>query len=76
MTITQAAEKLGVSRQRIHVLITKPPMRLKSRKIGFQHVIKLKDIETLAESIGTGNKGGRPKKQLDNSNSESVNSEP
>ncbi len=56
LSVVEAAERLGVNRQRVQVLITEG--RLPAQKIGNSYVIKESDLELVKER-----KTGRPKKQ-------------
>ena len=56
LSVVESAERLGVNRQRVQVLITEE--RLPAQKIGNSYVIKESDLELVKER-----KTGRPKKQ-------------
>ncbi len=51
LTITQLAEKLGVSRQAVHKGIQEG--RIRSEKVGNQHVIPKEEAERLLEKGST-----------------------
>lgn len=56
LTVTQAADKLGVHRTRVHALIKAG--RLPATKVGVQYLIKASDLKLVEER-----KTGRPPKQ-------------